>query len=191
MLLNKIFTRLVANDNSILPSTYKIPYVWEATWFNDETAPGYMKGDAVWINTERQSDFISANKDRIYGYLFNNHQYKDRLIKCGDDWKKQYALFKEVMDGGTLYWLGDVQKPAQIRVCKDDNVKSTPDDDSHWEDFFVLRDDERQKSQILEQFQRITDEQFQNHLEVYHPESQQGFDADMYMLDDFSNATKV
>jgi hypothetical protein len=58
VLINKILNRLVANDNSVLPSTYKIPYVWEATWFNNPLVEGYKKGDAVWINTENYSDFI-------------------------------------------------------------------------------------------------------------------------------------
>ena len=191
VLINKIISRLVANDNSVLPSTYRIPYVWEATWFNNPSAKRYMKGDAVWINTERPQEFISENKDRIYSYLYNSSEYKDRILRCGDDWKKQYELYLEVINSGKLYWLGDITKPAQIRVCKEDNVSSPPDDDRFWEDFFNIRDDEKTRTEIIKEFERITEEQFESHLSSYHPESYDGFNMGEYMVNDFSNASNL
>jgi hypothetical protein len=74
--------------------------------------------------------------------LYNNPDYKDRIVRCGDDWKRQYEIYMEVIKSGKLYWLGDIKKPAQIRVCKQD-TRTTPDDDRFWEDFFVVRDDDK------------------------------------------------
>ena len=113
------------------------------------------------------------------------------MLRYGQDQEKLYKLYREVVESGTLYWLGDVLKPAQLRVCKADNVKAPPDNDQYWEDFFVLRDDVKLKEQTVGEFQRITDGQFGEHLSAYHPESYPGFDADSYMASDFSNASLV
>ena len=115
VLLNKIFQRLVANDNSILPDSYGIPYVWEAKWFNDPTVEGYKKGDAVWVNTETVDDFVSKNKSSIFNYLVNNQAYRERVLRCQNDQSKLMELFKGVVSSGELYWLGDIKLPAQVR----------------------------------------------------------------------------
>ena len=137
-------------------------------------------------------DFVSKNKSSVYNYLVNNQAYRERILRCEGDQSKLMELFKEVVSSGELYWLGDINLPAQIRVCKAEvsgGVKTLPIDDDSWEDFFVLRNDEKLKEEIVGQFQDIADEQFATHVETYHPEATADFDISKYMVSDFSNSS--
>lgn len=97
---------------------------------------------------------------------------------------------------GDLYYLGDVKLPVQLRVCQYDNdesgngVKRLPNDDEYWSDFFQMRDDNSLVKQIIRQFEATTTEQFENHVQQFHPESTLSTRLDEYMLNDFSNASR-
>ena len=70
--LNKLYSRMVENDRRNLPSESTVPGIWEKTWLNDASRPGYRKGQAVWINTEDPVEFIASRQTEIYDYLVNN-----------------------------------------------------------------------------------------------------------------------
>lgn len=71
-LLNMSFSKLVENDQSILPINEYIPTIWENKWFNDNTIAGYSIGDAVWKYTMTSAEFLSIYHELIYDYSINN-----------------------------------------------------------------------------------------------------------------------
>lgn len=77
--LNAAFKKLVENDNSLIPENSIVPTIWECTWFNDESQPGYKKGDAVWINTEPLDSFTESRYQVIIDYLMGNEFYKQKV----------------------------------------------------------------------------------------------------------------
>jgi hypothetical protein len=71
-LLNMSFSKLAENDTSIIPVNEYTPNIWENKWFNDDTVPGYSKGDSVWKYIMTSSDFLSAYHELIYKYASEN-----------------------------------------------------------------------------------------------------------------------
>lgn len=59
--LNRLYSRMVENDKKNLPNESAAPGIWERTWLNDNSRPGYRKGQAVWINTEDPDEFIASH----------------------------------------------------------------------------------------------------------------------------------
>ena len=193
--LNKLYSRMVENDRRNLPSESTVPGIWEKTWLNDASRPGYRKGQAVWINTEDPVEFIASRQTEIYDYLVNNEQYRDIILEHSGSQAELNKLYMQFLDG-ELYYLGDITKPVQLRVCKYDNdedgngVKQPPDNDEYWSDFFQLRDDNSLINQIIQQFESTTAQQFENHIDQFHPERSLSAHFGDYMLNDFSNASK-
>ena len=74
--INKIFKKLIDNDNSILPNFNDIPGIWTCKWFNNDLNNGYRPGDGVWINTEDENQFIFNFQDEILGYINGNRKLK-------------------------------------------------------------------------------------------------------------------
>jgi hypothetical protein len=66
------FSKLAENDTSIVPVNEYTPKIWENKWFNDDTIPGYSKGDSVWKYIMTSSDFLSEYHELIYKYASEN-----------------------------------------------------------------------------------------------------------------------
>jgi hypothetical protein len=76
---------MIENDKKNLPSESSVPGIWERKWINDNSRPGYKKGQAVWINTEDPAEFISKHQTDIYDYLVNNKEYRDEVLEYSGD----------------------------------------------------------------------------------------------------------
>ena len=175
--LNRRYRKLVENDVSIFPSGH-IPTVWERKWYNNDNIEGYSKGDAVWVNTESEYEFIVSRSYEIYNYARNNSLLNKSIAPLNTMDPASVAVYRNIVRGftdrttgqvfGCLYYLGDIEKPVQIRVCTVEHgtTKTTPDDDRYWKDFFIpnVGNEDTLSSEIYD----AVDLQFESHLSGYH-----------------------
>ena len=179
--INKIFKKLIDNDNSILPNFNDIPGIWTCKWFNNELNNGYKPGDGVWINTEDENQFIFNFQDEILGYINGNQKLKrDFQYYSEKSSDTQIMFFKKVINGYTfsdgqkltpLYYIGDITQPVQLRVCiKPDEgkqyTKSLPTDNEHWMDFF--KNSEENDKLFNTEKERVLNNSLQEHINRYH-----------------------
>ena len=179
--INRILKKLIQNDNSILPNFNNIPGIWTCKWFNNATNEGYKPGDGVWINTEDENQFVVKFQDEIINYINGNRKLKMDFYKNqSQSTSTNLDFLKKVINGYVfsdgqrlqpLYYLGDITKPVQLRVCTkpDDNLqytKTLPTDNEHWCDFFVKSD--KNQELLDEEKERILNNSIQDHINRYH-----------------------
>jgi hypothetical protein len=192
--LNRRYKKLVQNDSTMFPNG-KIPGIWERRWLNNDNVEGYSKGDSVWINTEDRMRFLVGKASEIYNYAIMHPILSKRITKLDTMDPNSIKLYLDIMDGFTdkttgtyipcLYWLGDLKKPVQIRVCTGDNVKATPDDDRYWKNFFIPND---KNEEILEEAYKTDIERaIENHYNNYHSDASFDDIEDVYIRNDMSN----
>lgn len=99
-ILNNSFTKLLANDNSLIPENNYIPTIWEQKWFNNDAVPGYNMGQCVWRNTMTSlNDFLDAYGDLVYDYASNNIKLgkSDYLDSSWTDIVEKFGDKEEIM----------------------------------------------------------------------------------------------
>lgn len=191
--INDKFKKLIENDILLDPSSNIKPQIWECKWFNNNNISGYNKGDAVWINTESEINFIKKHISDIYNYALNN-QYLKQKIKTYTTDDESYELYKKIAfgykDGSgisiqPLYYIGNIKNPVQIKICTKNNVKTTPDNTEDWKDFY--RKPENNIQLLNELKYKVLTEQFNNHLINYHIDTSYGEIVQKYLINDMSN----
>lgn len=96
-ILNNSFTKLLINDNSIVPEVNYIPTIWEHQWFNNDATPGYSKGQCVWKHTiSSLEDFLDNYGNLVYDYAQENDKLKTYLLSSWSD-IKTYAASEVAM----------------------------------------------------------------------------------------------
>lgn len=98
-LLNMSFSKLIENDQSILPINEYIPKIWENKWFNNKTIDGYSLGDAVWKYTMTQDEFLLNYHDVIYEYAKNNQLLNGYFRFEPSDYIKEIDRYNNVISG--------------------------------------------------------------------------------------------
>ena len=89
-ILNNSFTKLLINDNSIVPEVNYIPTIWEHKWFNNDAVPGYAKGQCVWKNTiSSLDDFLDRYGNLVFDYAQSNDKMKTYLLSSWSDIKEK------------------------------------------------------------------------------------------------------
>ena len=201
--INKILKKLIQNDNSILPNFNNIPGIWTCKWFNNATNEGYKPGDGVWINTEDENQFLVKYQDEIINYINGNrklkldfYKYQTQSTATNLDFLKKVINGYVFSDGQRLqplYYLGDITKPVQLRVCTkpDDNLqytKTLPTDNEHWCDFFVKSD--KNQELLDREKERILNNSLQDHINRYHINYPFEKISSDYLTKDLSNIDK-
>lgn len=186
--LNAALKKLIENDNSLIPENSIVPKIWECKWFNDKTMPGYSKGDAVWINTEPLDSFTAARYQNILNYLLQNSFYRTKVeaLQKVNDTAKLFALCRDMVQTGKLYYIGDITQPVQLKISTADDNKDPPlDTSSKWKNFFIITDDDTNMQKFLQILTQQTNELMHLHVETYHlPET---FPIENYLLRDLAN----
>ena len=162
---------LINNDQSLVNNGNFSPKIWEAKWLLDSSSPGYNQGQAVWINTDSPQSLINTRYNTVLKYvkLLHNSEYEriDKnnqrelnkfLIKAIDGWTDKKTYF---------FYVGDMTKPAQIRISLKNDNKETPDKDS-WKDFYIKNDEDENKKKLLSCLDDILDTGLSNHIANYH-----------------------
>lgn len=201
--INRILKKLIQNDNSILPNFNNIPGIWTCKWFNNATNEGYKPGDGVWINTEDENQFLINHQDEIINYINGNrklkldfYKYQSQSTATNLDFLKKVINGYVFSDGQRLqplYYLGDITKPVQLRVCTkpDDNLqytKTLPTDNEHWCDFFVKSD---KNQELLDQEkEQILNNSIYDHINRYHINYPFEKISSDYLTKDLSNIDK-
>ena len=171
--------KLAENDVGIFPKKQRVPSIWQNRWFSNPQDPfaGYSKGEAVWLNTEDVDEFVVAYEQIIREYAMQNGTTKaalEALDRQGDR-NALLRFYKQMVsaDGyegiGPVFFLGDMSKPAQIRISLRDNNKDLPVDQSPaWRNFFETSTEEQLREQIKSCFDQATDSRMDWHLKNYH-----------------------
>lgn len=102
-ILNQSFTRLVDNDQSILPVNDYIPQIWENKWYNDDTIAGYSKGDGVWKYTITSADFIDTYSNLIHKYAEENPMTNGYLRYSADKYNDEIDRYINIISGYAIY----------------------------------------------------------------------------------------
>lgn len=165
--INKILKQLAENDQSIIPSSSNIPKTWERKWINDPDNKSlyYNAGESVWVNVETIDTIIDKNEANIRWYASNDPTTRlilEELDIQGDESKlkefyKQYINGYNEQKNRSLYYIGDITKPIQIRISLEDNNIQEPSDHNvrtdenpsgKWMDFFKYQTDDDIKEEI-------------------------------------------
>ena len=198
--LNAAFAALLENDYQTAVSGKKMPGIWEQKWYNDQdnTSLHYGLGDVVWLNTESIDDIVRNRADDLYAYSAGNSLLRKQLdeLRQNDDMSGYYAKLKQFALGqvdkrkGPIYWLGDLTKPAQIKISTKADNTAFPDDSSSWVDFIWSSSIEDVQLSIKLFHEDQTTAQLSSHCDDYHlanaAMSKQDI-VDTYLLKDFSN----
>lgn len=162
------YLKFVENDKSFLPSSGKVPTIWSLEKANDGT--GYSKGDSVWINTEVAIEFAKANETALKRYV--DSRIPGKVTSLTGDYSSLISYYVSVIEGNenieSPYFLGDITKPAQIRISDKDGNTSKPDDDTCWHDFWEADSDEKNRNIIETRCSVITEDQLESHMSEYH-----------------------
>lgn len=197
--------KLIQNDLSLRPDKKFSPGVWECRWFNSgDPSSYYKKGDAVWINTEHIDDFVVSHEDDIYVYCINNSMlaYDAKTLRSTDvnKWREfcvEVVTGKYSPDLPPLYYLGDINANAQIRISMIDENSTLPSienvDKGYWKDFFIVISDEEVKQIVTDAYRAELKTLFDKHIQSHHLVGQIDLDDDdmPFLKRDFSNVTKV
>lgn len=192
--INRILGRLIENDKSLVYSSKMEPGIWEAKWTNDENAPGYSQGDAVWYNTEDIGQFILNKADDLYEYVKNDFNFSSWLkpYDPGDpeSFKTYYGLITGYVDTAKnlkmppLFDIGNLSAKTQIKISLIDDNKFPPSDSRYWKNYFVNLSD------VVENIQTTLEADLSAHISGYHFNGET-LDLEPYMLSDFSNVSRV
>lgn len=112
-----------------------------------------MAGDAVWINCYSEVDFVRSKWNDIEDYVSQNGNLQTEYldVKQSGQTDKMMEFFRKVVRGHggnqPLYYLGDLNKPIQIRISLVDDNTYPPSDEYtmsgdrktgvYWKDFFT------------------------------------------------------
>lgn len=178
--------KCVENDAAIFPKRRNTPGLWENRWFGgvDTAGAGYSKGEAVWVNTEDPDEFVIAYEHVIRGYAETNPVSEAELerIQKTSDRGELLEFYKTLVRGGwsglqPLFYLGDLRKPAQIRISLVDDNRSPPSDtflktdqnpDGVWRNFFDASTEDELSAKILSCFREQESARMLKHVEDYH-----------------------
>lgn len=64
--------KFIQNDVSLISENTSSPGIWECKWVNDQSKPGYSKGDAVWLNTQTPYDILNSSYDIVMQKIRGN-----------------------------------------------------------------------------------------------------------------------
>lgn len=202
--VNAALKRLVENDETF-KQTGVSPGIWERRWFNDagNRRLYYMKGDAVWVNTEQADDFVASHVTDIdaYAQYDSEARYELAALSAKGDSAGIYRLYKDMAlgtgryQGRGIYYLGNLLDPVQIRISKVDYNNRPPNaSGDYWEDFFDrTRDENFYRNQILSAADAQLSAEFAKHLAEYHLSGladPDGFYAE-YLQADMSNVAAL
>lgn len=177
--LKQIYEKLIENDKSLDPEKQNIPQIWENRWYNapENKSLYYKKGSAVWLNTENESDFIKNKEKDIKGYISKDMELSKKLDMLSSDQYSQerFEIYRKIVNGtydakhsSPLYFIGDINKPAQIRISLSDDNNTTPDNDNYWTDMFDTTSEEDINISVLNQFDECSKSRLEQHMKEYH-----------------------
>jgi hypothetical protein len=98
-LLNMSFSKLIENDQSIIPINNYIPGIWENKWFNDNTIAGYSIGDIVWKYSMTSAEFLNAYHEHIYNYAVNNSMLNGYFRHNPSNYSNEIDKYENVISG--------------------------------------------------------------------------------------------
>lgn len=172
--LNNQLRLLVNNDLALLDDGQYSPQIWERKWINNSDIPGYKKGQSVWINTQTPMDILNSRYKQVEQYIMDNpflSQMYNNIDKS--DQAKVNELFLKAISGtahrnvGALYYLGDLAKPAQIKISKVSNNKDLPTA-STWKDFYTTSSKNENITMMMNALSAALSSRMDQHREVYH-----------------------
>lgn len=68
---------------------------------------------------------------------------KVEALQADNDVERLFLLCKSMVANGKIFYVGDLEKPVQIKISLEDNNKDLPlDTSSKWKDFFINTDDD-------------------------------------------------
>ena len=195
--VNTVIRRLMENDNMFFDANIS-PQIWERRWYNDRDNRSlyYMKGDAVWINTEPVDAFVQNHQADILAYAlgYSGTRYKVASLSAAEDYAGLFQLYRDMavgMDGyDSIYYLGNLLDRVQVKVSKVDYNDKEPYLTAYWEDFFD-RNYTRQyyADRIMEEASAQISATYDKHLREYHLSGMDELDAfyAKYLQKDLTN----
>ena len=183
--LQTIFHYLLDNDLQIKHEFENVIGLWECKWYNNDSIPGYNKGDFFWLNTQNVSQFIANYALRIKKYADEHIGSNIKLEEFSASDPSIFAEYYNVLTGyngveSALYEIGNIEDPIQLRVSLIDNNKYSIHDDRYWKSFFVDTQED------IDNIYNIIDERvkanFDEHLSTYHFEGNTNFTRELSAL---------
>ena len=145
--LKNIFRYLLENDLKIRNEFVNVIGLWECLWYNDDSIPGYSKGDFFWLNTQNVNEFLANYSTKIKNYADKCTKFKVDLPEFSSADPKIVEQYYNMLTGyvgegmtapaSALYEIGDLSEPIQLRISLIDNNKFPIHDDRYWRSFFV------------------------------------------------------
>lgn len=97
-IINRSLSVMVMNDIAILPQNNYIPSIWERKWFNNDTIPGYQRGDVVWKYTLNGDEFLQNYASIVYKYSKENPRISAYLL-CSDQYQLEKEKYHNIISG--------------------------------------------------------------------------------------------
>lgn len=97
-IVNRSLSALVMNDTTILPQNNYIPQIWERKWFNNDTLPGYQRGDVIWKYIMNGDQFLSNYASIVYKYSKENPRISAYLL-CSDQYQYEKEKYHNIISG--------------------------------------------------------------------------------------------
>ena len=202
--LNPIIDQFINNDLHVYGQYDKIPGFWKCRWYNDESIPGYSKGDFFWLNTENVMMFMQNRWREIQKYANENPFVLSNL----PDWRANdeivYNQYYNVLTGymdptkskplQALYEIGDLSAPAQLIISLKDNNKESISNKDYWKRVLVNTDEDYDN--MIEMIYKTIPDVMEDHIKNYHfgnetfnPEISKTLS--LYVDEDFQNIDKT
>ena len=194
--MSNIFSKMIENDLHFIPTHNSVPGIWKCRWYNDQslsTTSQYSAGDVVWMNTEDPQQFVKNFANDILDCIRNNVELNSRYIDISSDQNAVFQLCYDIAFGlnghKALYCIGDISKPAQIRIALSDTIEP-PTNNTYWTDFLEPDAKEINRNKINASLIDQYAEQLSNHINSYHLSNEftnQSLVDDVFLKKDFSN----
>lgn len=173
--INNLFAKLIDNNVSMTTESQVAPTLWECKWLNDDSVDGYQRGDAVWMNSTNIAQLLASQYSTVSGYIADNPTLEKLFQQVNpDDQTAVNNFMLSAIDGtasplvSSIYCLGTLTDPVQIRISKLDNNKQYPTT-SAWEDFYLSNTREDNIKMMMDSLSSILDRRVDQHLSSYHP----------------------